>query len=845
MSHPQQDFLLNQWRVKPSELTLCNATGDAFRISPRNMAVLQCLTKYAGQVVSRDTFGEEVWAPAVVTDDSLNRCIAELRKVLGDKKGPDRIIETIPKRGYKMVGSVTVVEMETGADPAASSTSTVRHNLPTPRSSFIGRERELKRLLGLLDRHPLVTLTGVGGTGKTRLALALAQQMLSTSSPGIFFVDLSAVREETLLPQALAAALGLALSGLQANSARRAIFDFLERHPAILIIDNCEHLLEVCATLADELLQHCPSLQIIATSREALGIEGEQIFRVPSLSLPGDNQDDLDSEAIRLFVERASEVNSTFKLDASNSTLVRDLCSRLDGIPLAIELAAARTDHLSLADITDRLHDRFRLLTGGHRHRAQRQQTLQAAVDWSFELLSPYEQKVLARLSVFSDGFTLEAAEGVCMRDIPNDASAIDLIGSLAAKSLVVTSSDTLGRSRFKMLETIRLYGANRLIEWNESEAIRTFHRDWFVKWVRKHSYDYLMYQYEALVLVDIDLENFKAALNWSDSLQDLNEMVELTIALSAVWTWLKEHEVGYLHLRRLSQHPGISAEQRAKCLALAGVLAQINGEWALVSEFSSQSLATDPDGPLSPIAMACMAATPAPPWDWVYRPQAFDRAIAAANDLGHAHQVCWILAMQLDIALATQQPLSELIAMAKASGSDNLPPSISRFSIYLFLCNAYYMAGNLEGLTQQIQSFGQFIIKPGNRLYYQALARVLDHDLKTARQIMVEGAQAEISEPIPLGATKYAMGFAELCWQEGNTDRAIQLLASIFNSAEIQPFPFRIAGESAFLQFQMERLERCENLAPLGAEYSLSAGWTIDAALQDEIERSLIINNC
>src|SRR5687768_15276905 len=292
-----------------------------------------------------------------------------------------------------------------------------RHNLPVQLTSFIGREKEMEEGRQAILTHRLVTLTGVGGTGKTRLSLQIAADVLDQFQDGVWFVELAPISDPNLVPQAIFSCLGIPEQPGQ--TILQLLLDYLRAKKLLLVLDNCEHLIAACAELVDTLLGKAPAVKIIATSREALGVSGEMIWHVPSLSLPDARQvptiaELSQYEAVQLFIERAMLVQSHFQITNANAPAVALICFRLDGIPLAIELAAARVKGLSAEQIASRLDDRFRLLTGGSRTALPRQQTLQATMDWSYELLSEAERALLCRLSVFAGGWTLEAAEGVC-----------------------------------------------------------------------------------------------------------------------------------------------------------------------------------------------------------------------------------------------------------------------------------------------------------------------------------------------------------------------------------------------------------------------------------------------
>lgn len=301
--------------------------------------------------------------------------------------------------------------------PALRSLDALPNNLPQQLTSFIGREKEIADVDRLFKQTRLLALTGSGGAGKTRLALQIAADMLDEFDDGVWMIELAALSDPNLVPQAIASTIGVREE--PGRPILQTLADHLKAKRTLIVLDNCEHLLEPCATLCDQLLRSCPQLYILATSREGLNIAGETTYRVPSLSLPDPRKslspEDLAAfEAVRLFTERAQAAQPSFTVTPQNAQSVAQLCYRLDGIPLAIELAAARVKALSVDQINQRLDDRFRLLTGGSRTALPRQQTLRALIDWSYDLLTPQEQTLLRRLSVFAGGWTLEAAEAVC-----------------------------------------------------------------------------------------------------------------------------------------------------------------------------------------------------------------------------------------------------------------------------------------------------------------------------------------------------------------------------------------------------------------------------------------------
>jgi predicted ATPase/class 3 adenylate cyclase len=412
------------------------------------------------------------------------------------------------------------------------------HNLPAQLTSFIGREKEINEIKILIAAHRIVTLTGSGGAGKTRLSLQVGAECLHQFSDGVWFVELAPVADPMLLPQAL-----LAIFKLREDAHRtplEILLDHLRMRTILLMLDNCEHLIESCAKISETLLRACPKLKILASSREALGIAGEVPYRVPSLATPSpdhlpplENLSDLDS--IRLFIERGTTAKPDFKLTKYNASFVAQICFRLDGIPLAIELAAARVKMLSAEQITERLDDRFRLLTGGSRTALPRQQTLRAMIDWSYSLLSEPEKTLFRRLAVFVGAWTLEAAEAVCGEE-RSGADILDLLTRLVDKSLVFIE-DFTGEIRYHRLETIRQYSREKFFETDEVETIRDCHLAFYVKYAEtagEHMRGRARVDWIHRLTAEQD--NLRAAMEWGLARSPENAL-RIAASLPLYWT--------------------------------------------------------------------------------------------------------------------------------------------------------------------------------------------------------------------------------------------------------------------------------------------------------------------
>jgi len=443
-------------------------------------------------------------------------------------------------------------------------------NLPVFLTTFIGRKKEQAEIISLIGKYRLVTLTGSGGIGKTRLSVKIGEQLLADYGNGVWLAELASLSDPDLLPQTVAGLFGLTA---QSNiPSTEMLVNFLRTKTLLLVLDNCEHLLNSCALLADSLLKNCPKLKIIVTSREALGIMGEVTYRVPSLQLL-DGQQAIEKirefESIRLFEERCQLVQPDFKLTLENVASVAQICNRLDGIPLAIELAAARVRSLSMEQIAARLNDRFRLLTGGSRTALPRHKTLRAAIDWSYDLLAEEERVLLHRLSVFAGGWTLEAAQAVCSCDPVCADDVLNLLAHLVNKSLVVFEQRD-SEMHYRMMETIRQYARDRLLESHEAETIRDCHLDFFMAFAEQVEPKLRgPEQMQWLDRLDVEHDNLRAALEWS-----LGEgRVEKGLRLAAALTWFWERRGYWSEGRERVESLLIQPEAAAKTLIHANGL--------------------------------------------------------------------------------------------------------------------------------------------------------------------------------------------------------------------------------------------------------------------------------
>jgi predicted ATPase len=482
------------------------------------------------------------------------------------------------------------------------------NNLPSELTSLVGRTEAIAELRRLLVSARLLTLTGPGGIGKTRLALALGQTLLPDYQDGVWLVELAALADPALVAPTAAAAFGIQESGMPLLE---HLAEVLGRRVMLVVLDNCEHVARGCAELADSLLRSCPGLQILATSRERLDVSGEVIWRVPGLNVPerGRMKDPLRQtekiEAVQLFAERARAA-SGFRLGTHNSGAVTELCRQLEGIPLAIELAAGRTNVLTPQEIAHRVGDLFGVLIGGSRTAPIRQQTMRATLDWSYGLLSDSERTLFNRLSVFAGGWTLEAAEAVCADPKPpgliRTEEVLELIGRLVDRSLVVAEPTESGSMRYRMLEPLRQYANERLRKKGEDGAVRARHRDWCLAlaeaaWPALIGPDQHMW----FVRLTREHDNLRAALELT--LQEpVDAVPALRLAGGLHWFWWRHGHAseGRAWLARaleLDDRLGTSREpaaQHARLDALKGaaILARGQGEYEAAETFCTAMLA-------------------------------------------------------------------------------------------------------------------------------------------------------------------------------------------------------------------------------------------------------------
>ena len=518
------------------------ADGRPVKLGGRAFDVLMALIEARGAVVSKDALMARVWPDRIVEENHLQVQIVALRKAFGSGR---ELIRTVSGRGYQFTSEVRILSASpdgraaigTGA-AAAPPEAVLPTNLPEPVSELIGRDDELREVLSLAAGHRLLTLTGAGGIGKTRLALGVARRLLPQFTDGVWLAEFSPLAGPGLVAATVAGAVGIELSGGEVSTQRvaHAIAD----RRLLLVLDTCEHVIAAAATMAEAVLRAGSAVRIIATSREPLRAEGEQIYPVSPLAVPAAEGDDLwQYGALRLFIERARASGAHVSEDRHVAALIAAICRRLDGMPLAIELAAARAAALNVEELAARLDDRFQLLTGGRRTALPRHQTLRATLDWSYELLAEPERVTLRRMAIFAGYFSLAAASAVLSSAELAPLDVIDHLSSLVARSLVSTEADGTV-ARYRLLDTTRAYGLQKLTESGELEAVARRHAEYYQDvFERSETETEVRPATEWLADYGRQIDNLRAALDWAFS-PDGDASIGVALTAAAVPLWMQ-----------------------------------------------------------------------------------------------------------------------------------------------------------------------------------------------------------------------------------------------------------------------------------------------------------------
>ena len=584
------------------EFRLDQVRGSLYRsdkevkLRPKVFEALKYLVANAGRLVGKDELARAIWPDSFVTDDSLVQCVVEIRRVLGDSE--QLILRTIPRRGYIFAANVTELNQVQASlvkvcDPelphdgrrTADRLPSRRFGVPIPRTSLVGREREIAHAAKLLldPQVRLLSFTGPGGSGKSRMAIAVAQGTAEAFKGGVQFVGLGAITNPELVGDAIVKALNLL--SVANRSVPQLICDQLEGGgPLLVVLDNFEQVLEAAQTVS-EILAQCSFVKAVVTTRASLKIYGEQEFPVTPL---------MTSAAVQLFAQRAAAVRPNFAVTPENRTAIEAICQRLDGLPLAIELAAARTKVLSPAAILDRLQSRLELLTTGASDLPDRQKTLRRTIDWSYDLLNEEEQRLFWRFSTFVGGATIEAAEAVCDTRQDLGMNIIDGLTSLLDKNLIQRVDQNESEPRFTMLETVREYALERLTLGGEGLSTRRSHAAYCMVLAEEGNPELdPIARTEWLARCDAETDNFRTALDWLLENHELDWAIRLSMALFRFWDMRERFIEGRTHLENLLQRiENGYVKERGRICHFLGSLATSQGDYESADALVKQSLA-------------------------------------------------------------------------------------------------------------------------------------------------------------------------------------------------------------------------------------------------------------
>ncbi len=719
------------------------------------------------------------------------------------------------------------------------------NNLPRQLTSFVGREREIAEIKDLLSQTVLLTLTGVGGSGKTRLALQVAAEVVDGYPDGVWWVELAPLTEPGLLPQAVATALGIREQ--RGRSAMDAVLDHLAQRSLLIVLNNVEHLLQACGVLAETLLRRCPGVRLLATSREPLRLQGEHVYPIPPLSLPAPGllippPTLARHEAIRLFADRAAASRPSFAISEQNAAAIVQICRRVDGIPLALELAAARVKALSIEQIASRLDNQFAVITGGGWSPLPRHQTLSATMDWSYDLLSDPERTLFRRLAVFTGGFGLDAAEVVASGDGLDAPVMVDLLIRLVEKSLVVTE-DRGAEVRYRLLEPVRQYALARLRETDEADVLQARHRDFFLGLAEEgHAGLAGPQRMVWRARIETDHDNIRAGLRWSIDRAQLEDAALLGAAMARFWAARGFLTEGWAWLNELRRYESrVSPYARARLLSGMGLLAFEIGEHeqAEVTEQALQVFENLGNREQVEICTRLLGMVELERGKYERAATMLERAAALARDRGDEiaeaealRQRGYLAAKQADYPLATRL-LEQSLATLKPTG---MRRSIG-FTLG-HLAQTYHYQGQSERAIAMLQEAVEHLeaVEHGTGIAYfrnvLGLALLQSGDLTRAAEMYHRCLVFARETGYRWAVAQSVIGAGTLEVAKGNASSATRLLSAA--NALLQRIDYAIpAAEQAYVQKLVDRLRRALPPARFAEAWDGGQLMTVEEAIE------------
>lgn len=822
--------------------------GEEIKLRPKVYETLKYLVEHPGRLIGKQELMQAVWPDAFVTDDSLVQCTLELRRALGDRN--QQVLKTVPRRGYLFTSEVTRRAPKPDHFPTTDSfdlshdreslanIAKKRHNLPIPRTSLIGREQQVAEAAELLLRQDvrLLSLTGPGGAGKTRLGVALAAAVADRFS-GFQFVGLASVTQPALVATALADAFEIQQGA--SRTIPQLIGDRLQRWgPFLLLLDNFEQVLPA-ATVVAEILEACPSLKVLVTSRSCLRIYGEQEFPVTPLAA---------NSAIELFAQRAAAVWPDFAITSENASAVQEICLRLDGLPLAIELAAARTKVLPPSAILDRLQNRLQLLTDGALDLPERQQTLRKTIDWSHDLLNEAERKLFRRFSVFVGGCTLEGAEAVCN---PSRDLGIDLfegLSSLVDKNLVQRVDRAEAQPRFVMLETIREYALECLTDSGEQSATRRAHAAYCLVLAEEGNPELNPADRSRwLAQCDIEIDNFRFALDWLFQTLDLDWGLRLCVALFRFWDMREHLTEGRARLETVLRLAGDDRpRERGRVSHFLGAIATAQADYPSAERFLEQGLSLYEalgDEPGIAASLNALAISARDRGDYAAAQGNFERSLA-----------CWRM---LSDRLAIARCLHNLANVVKVRGDYARARWALREATGIF-----EELGDRTGAAWTVNQLGDIVREQGDLaaargLYQRALSAFREtgdpwgsaRSLTDLAYIDCErgdhlAAQAACREALEIfaglghrrGIARAVEGSACLALAQGHAERALKLAAAAAHLRQLISAPLHQAEQSKLDQMLQPAWQSLGEAEGKGA-WTEGSAMSMERAIQYSLE--------